>query len=281
MKSLQAYRDFYASFIVRSAGSPAGSSNQALIAAFAATPREHYMGPGPWPIFVGSGYLRTISDDPHLLYQDVLVGLDADRGINNGQPSLHARCLIDCAPRAGESVIHIGAGTGYYTAILAALVGAEGRVTAYEIETSLADRARDNLRHLPQVRVLGASATQGELPRADLIYVNAGATHPLDSWLDALNPGGRLIFPLTPNEGMGCMLLVTRRGAKHYDAAVILRVAFIPCIGARDDEASQSLTAALASQSIKSVQSLRRHTPPDATAWCIGDGWWLSTAPAA
>ena len=274
---LQSYRDFYASYIVRSAG----AASQALIQAFATTPREHYLGPGPWPIFVGSGYLPTVSDDPRQLYQDVLVGLAADRGINNGQPSLHARCLAACAPAAGERVLHIGAGTGYYTAILAALVGAEGQVIAYEIEADLADRARDNLRHLPQVSVLGASATQGELPRADLIYVNAGATHPLDSWVDALNPGGRLIFPLTPNEGMGCMLLVTRRGGERYDAAVVSRVSFIACIGARDDDASNSLSAALESQSIKSVRSLRRHTPPDTTAWCIGAGWWLSTAPAA
>ncbi len=277
MNSLQSHRDFYASFIVRSAG----SSSEALIAAFASTPREHYMGAGPWPIFVGSDYLPTISDDPRLLYQDVLVGLATDRGINNGQPSLHALCLAACAPVRGEVVLHIGAGTGYYSAILAALVGTEGQVSAYEIEADLADRARDNLKHLPQVRVLAASATQGELPRADVIYVNAGATHPLDNWLDALNPGGRLIFPLTPNEGMGCMLLVTRLGAGRCAATVVSRVAFIPCIGARDEAASTSLSVALESQSIKSVKSLRRHTPPDATAWCVGVGWWLSTAPVA
>ena len=274
MKSIQDYRDFYANFIVKSVGSSSGE----LIAAFAVTKREHFVGKGPWPIFVGSGYIPTLSDDPRLLYQDVLVGLATERGINNGQPTLHARCLAACAPTVGESVIHIGAGSGYYTAILAALVGGMGDVVAYEIERDLAEQARANLLHLPNVKVIGASASETALPAADVIYVNAGATHPLASWLDALNDGGRLIFPLTPNEGFGGMLLVTRRNAASYAASVVARAAFIPCIGARDDATSNALTTALETQSIRAVKSLHRDTRPDNTAWCVGSGWWLSTA---
>ena len=274
MKPIQDYREFYANFIVKSAG----SSSQRLIAAFSSIERECFVGAGPWPIFVGSGYLPTVSDDPRLLYQDVLVGLATDRGINNGQPSLHARCLATCAPEPGEAVVHIGAGTGYYTAVLAALVGGTGSVLAYEIEADLAERARENLSRLPNVRVVHASASQAALPPADVIYVNAGATHPLGAWLDALNLGGRLIFPLTPHEGLGGMLLVTRRGASNYAASIVMRVSFIPCIGARDDAASRALAAALETQSIKSVKSLRRDSNPDDTAWCVGTGWWLSTA---
>jgi protein-L-isoaspartate(D-aspartate) O-methyltransferase len=213
-----------------------------------------------------------------LLYQDILVGLATDRGINNGQPSLHANCLDACSPVEGEFVVHVGAGTGYYTAILAALVGPTGNVVALEIQADLADRARDNLKHLPNVTVLSDSATEAHLPNADVIYVNAGATHPLASWLDALNVGGRLIFPLTPNDELGCMLLVTRATPAGYAASVVARVAFIPCAGARDDFASEALAAALETQSIKTVQSLHRGTNPDSTAWCIGTDWWLSTA---
>lgn len=274
VNQIQDYREFFAHFIVRSSG----SSDQRLIDAFSSIERERYLGPGPWPIFVGSGYLPTLSDDPRLLYQDVLVGIATDRGINNGQPSLHARCLAACTPALGETVIHIGAGTGYYTAVLAALVGGTGRVLAYEIEADLAERARANLSHLSNVQVVAASAAQAALPKADLIYVNAGATHPLDAWLDALNTGARLIFPLTPHEGLGAMLLVTRRGASSYAASIPMRVAFIPCIGARDDATSKALAAALETQSIKSVKSLRRDSNPDGTAWCVGSGWWLSTA---
>ena len=278
MTEIAAHRAFYASFIVGSVG----AKDPRLIEAFSRVPREHYVGPGPWPIFVGSGYLPTISSDPALLYQDVLVGLDTERGINNGQPTLHARALAACAPAAGESVVHIGAGTGYYTAVLATLVGSAGRVVAYEVEADLAARAGANLAHFGHVTVRAESASVGALPAADVIYVNAGATHPLASWLDALKVGGRLIFPLTPHEGFGCMLLVTRKSTAAYAAKALLRVAFIPCIGARDDTASKALTAALEVHSLAGVKSLHRGSAPDATAWCAGDGWWLSSAdPAA
>lgn len=259
----------------------AGSLDERLIGAFASVEREHYLGDGPWSVFVNSGYISTKSSDPRLLYQDIVVGLATDRGINNGQPTLHARCLMACAPAVGNSVVQIGAGTGYYTAILASLVGGAGSVLAYEIETDLADRARNNLGHLPNVEVVGSSASEGPLAMADVIYVNAGATHPLATWLDALNPGGRLIFPLTPNVGFGVMLLITRFGTESYAAQVLLPVMFIPCIGAREESASQALSTAIQSRSIFGAKSLNRGTLQDSTACCTGDGWWLSnTAPA-
>ena len=93
----------------------------------------------PWSSFSGSGDEVRGSSDPRLLYQDVLIALAPDRRINNGQPSLHAACLAEADPQPGESVLHVGAGTGYYTAILAELVGPSGRVIAHEIEASLSE----------------------------------------------------------------------------------------------------------------------------------------------
>ena len=45
------------------------------------------------------------------------------RGINNGQPSLHGKSIAALELKEGEMVVQIGAGAGYYTAILAELVG--------------------------------------------------------------------------------------------------------------------------------------------------------------
>lgn len=274
MSPISAHRCFFAEFIVKSSG----SSDQALIDAFASVPREDFLGPGPWQVFVGSGYLPTISDDPRLLYQDVLVALAAERKINNGQPSLHARCMAAVAPKSGESVVHLGAGTGYYSAVLATLVGPTGSVLAIEREADLALRAASSLQSFPQVAVRTVSATEIDVPKSDVIYVNAGATHPPATWLDALRIGGRLVFPLTPNEGFGVMLLVTRLAENAFAASAFMRAAFIPCIGARDDATSASLTSALERQSLKEVRSLRRDSSPDASAWCIGNGWWLSSS---
>lgn len=275
MSSTEAARHAYARRLLHDLG----VADAALFEAFAATPREQFVGPPPW-LLLGSAVGRRVTGDPGELYDDVLVALDEQRGINNGQPSLHARCLAACDPRPGQTVLHIGAGTGYYSAILAQLVGAAGRVIAYEIEADLAAGAARNLAHWPQASVRAASGADAPLPPADVIYVNAGATHPLPAWLDALRIGGRLIFPLAPDEGSGCMLLVTRRSADDYAARAMMRVAFIACSGARDEASAAALRRALATRSIDAVRALHRDDRPDPSAWCVGPGWWLSTRAA-
>jgi protein-L-isoaspartate(D-aspartate) O-methyltransferase len=274
MPSLEAQRHFYARFVT----AKAGVIEPRVVAAFAAIAREHFLGEGPWNIPVGDGYLSTETDDPIVLYQDILVGLDPQRGINNGEPSLHAKCIGAALPEPGDVIVHVGAGTGYYTAILAHLVGAAGRIHAYEIDAALAHRAAQNLSQYPAVRVHARSALEATLPAADVIYVCAGATHVPSAWLDALDIGGRLVLPLTSNEGPGCMLLVTRQSAAAYAARIISPAYFIPCIGARDDEQSRALAAALNSGLQSDVRSLQRDREPNASAWCIGQGSWLSTA---
>ena len=50
--------------------------------------------------------------------RNVVVGIIPEPNLNNGQPSLHAALIASAAPRAGEHAVHVGAGVGYYTAIL-------------------------------------------------------------------------------------------------------------------------------------------------------------------
>ena len=269
-------RRFYARLVTASAG----VAEPRIVAGFATVKREQFIGPGPWQIAVAGGYMATETDDPIVLYQDIVVGLVPDRRINNGEPSLHAKCLGAALPQAGDVVIHVGAGTGYYTAILAQLVGRTGCVHAYEIDADIARRAVDNLVEYTTVTVHTRSALEEPLPSADVIYVNAGATHVPALWLDALAPGGRLVLPLTPTERLGCMLLITRRSDTAYAARVFSSAAFVSCIGARDEGQSRALAAALDTRSPDDVRSLRRGNEPDKTAWCIGDDWWLSTAEA-
>ena len=69
-----------------------GPGHERLHDAFVRTPREQFLGAPPWPL-LRSGFARQWTDDPRELYHDVLVGLDVELGINNGQPSLHARCI--------------------------------------------------------------------------------------------------------------------------------------------------------------------------------------------
>ena len=68
----------------------------------------------------------------------MLVVLDPARGLNNGSPSLHALMLHHLAVRPGDRVLHVGAGAGYYSAMLAELAGPEGSVIAIEYDPRLA-----------------------------------------------------------------------------------------------------------------------------------------------
>jgi protein-L-isoaspartate(D-aspartate) O-methyltransferase len=280
---LQTQRVFFANLVASAAGAP---KNERLISAFANTPREKYLGPGPWRIFAGGNLLETPSNDPAYLYQDVVVAIAPDRGINNGQPVLHAVCLAGLAVQPGEAIVHIGAGAGYYTAILARLTGPDGHVDAYEIEEDLASRATANLSEFANVTVHHANATQIPLPPCDVIYVNAGATSPLALWLDALRPKGRLLFPLTPDHvpggapGHGAMLLVTRHtdSSAIFSAHFLSPAMFIPCIGARDEATAAKLAESFKRGDARNVRSLRRNSRPNQSSWCAGDNWWLSTA---
>jgi protein-L-isoaspartate(D-aspartate) O-methyltransferase len=282
VERLEAHRRFYTDLITASAGA---QKNARLTAAFASTLREKFVGPGPWKVFAGGNFVETPTDDPAFLYQDVVVSVAPDRHINNGQPILHALSLAALDVKEGETVLHIGTGTGYYTAVLSNLAGAAGSVVGYEIEHDLAESATRNLSDLPNVTIHGRSGSQAPLPACHSIYVNAGATAPLDVWLDALQTGGRLLFPLTPADGpggmpgAGGMLLVTRVDADRFDARFICPAMFIPCAGARDEETAAKLSAAFKRGDFRNVRSLHRNTTPDATRWCAGNGWWLSTAP--
>jgi protein-L-isoaspartate(D-aspartate) O-methyltransferase len=143
-------------------------------AAFAAVRREAFLGPGPWPILHSRRYATTPDDDPVYLYQDLLVGIVPERRLNNGQPSGHAMLIARAGPPPGEHAVHIGAGVGYYTAIIAHMVGADGRVTAIEYDPDLAARLVVNFASQPNVRAVEGNGAKIDFDPADVIYVSAG-----------------------------------------------------------------------------------------------------------
>ena len=248
--------------------------------AFATVPREHFAGRGPWLIGGGGIRLPTPDADPARLYDDVLVAIDAGRSINNGQPSLHAISIEALKLEEGDTVVQIGAGAGYYSAILAELVGSTGRVIAYEIEPDIAERARANLADRPQAEVRPRSGVGEPLPAADAVYVNASATQPPKTWIEALKPGGRLVFPLQAPRSVGAMLLLTRsKGGGAWGARFVLsRTMFISCEGAQDPAMGRRLDEAFERGGAERVRSFWLSGAPDGTVWVQGEGWALSTA---
>ncbi|HEY4943934.1 MAG TPA: methyltransferase domain-containing protein [Rhizomicrobium sp.] len=264
-------------------------ADAALEAAFAAVRREDFLGPGPWQAFrFAKGYEPTASDDPEHLYNDGLFGIVPERGLNNGQPSLHAMLLHSAAIRPGEHVVHIGAGVGYYTAIMAHLAGPQGRVTGIEFDPGLAARARANFASWPNVEILAGDGATVPFAPADVIYVNAGATRPADTWLDGLKDGGRLIVPLTvdrlagPDGAMamanvGGVLRIERQGG-NYAARWISPVAIFPCAGNRDEAAARVLEQTMGKPGTRQITRLLRQPHAENDQCRVhGEGWCLAS----
>lgn len=271
MSTIEDIRKFYARLMAANAA----SSDPRLEEVFATVPREAFLGPGPWTIVAGNGKVTTPSADPAHIYQNVLVALDADKGINNGEPFLHAAWIGKLAPKPGETVTHIGAGTGYYSAVLARLVSPGGTVTAFELDGRLADLARKNLEAYGNATVVHGNAVTMPLPPSDIIYVNAGVVAPPAGWLKALRPGGRMIFPWRPAERVPLAVMVTRT-QKGFACDPFMRSWFIPCFGASvADLAAKIPTREQATRS-RSIW-LTSDKAPDRTATAIfGDVWFSS-----
>ncbi len=129
-----------------------------------------------------------------------------------------------------------------------------------------------------------------------MIYVNAGVTHPVGRWLEALRDGGRLILPLTsdaqfPADGSsasdpmnlirsfrkGVYFRIERRGTV-FEARGLFPVMIIPAEGvARERESEAALTTALEKGGWNRVTRLvRGEPPPQDECWLRGPGWALA-----
>ncbi|MGI9332197.1 MAG: protein-L-isoaspartate O-methyltransferase family protein [Gammaproteobacteria bacterium] len=272
MKTIDEHREFYASFVTATMA----VYDKRIERAFASVAREQFLGQGPWKISVADGYIETPSADPAYVYQDVVVALRSDKRINNGQPTLHAKCLDAADVRAGDRILHVGCGSGYYSALLSQLTADTGTVHAWDLDPVLAEKARCNLDPFDNVVVECRSGSMGGLPESDVIYVSAGSTRPMRVWIDALSPGGRLVFPLTPGWGRGGILKITRE-ADELKASFVLPCQFIPCDGGRDPETELRLAEAFERGGTESVCSLHFGVPAaNSRCWFQGRDWWLS-----
>ena len=295
--SIEEHRRQYAAAIV----SAAGVQTPGLGHAFATVPREAFLPPGPW-LVVGEREQprQTPGDDPRFVYEQVSVAIDPERHLFNGAPAFVARLIDVLGLRSGSRVLHVGAGLGYYSAIIGSVVGETGSVVAVEIDEGLAAQAQSNLATMPWVSVqcgdgTGAEGTpeRGAPRRAaafDAILVHAGVTHPLDAWLDALAPGGRLLLPLTVEMpamgatlGKGVVAIVSRTtDGADFRAEILSFVAIYSAIGLRDAEIGARWEQALRRTSFPNLTRLRRD-PHDSTpaCWLHGQTFCLSMDPVS
>lgn len=172
-----------------------------LDAAFAATPRRDFL-----PADVRG---RWTEDRPLLL-----AG-----GMTNSQPSTVRDMLWLLQVPDDASVLDVGSGSGWTTALLAHLVGPRGRVLGVEIEPELVDFGAANVAATGRSWARIEAATPGVLGSPgdapfDRILVSAMAHRMPEELLNQLAPGGLLVAPVD-----GRMLRVRRdaEGELHVE----------------------------------------------------------------
>jgi len=268
-----------------------------LVDAFARVPREQFLPPGPWTVLsdggdsfmMGAGVRTRLTPDadPARVHHNIAVAIDPERQLFNGQPATLGAWIdaLDLTP--GARVLHVGGGLGYYTAVMGECVGPTGRVLAFEVDEALAGEAQRNLASRPWVEARHGDASRPLGETFDAILVNAGVTHPLDTWLDALAPGGRMMLPLTAalpamgsTIGKGLVLLLTKDPGGDFATRIVTVVAVYSAIGIRDPEMNDRIGKAMMAGPAQwmAVKSLRRDAhEPDASCWLHGHRCCFST----
>jgi protein-L-isoaspartate(D-aspartate) O-methyltransferase len=274
---LETRRRFYAEEVAM----VANLRSPALVEALATVPREQFVPPGPWTVRgetdFGGPARQTPDDDPKHVYHNIVVAIDPARQLFNGAPSLLGSAIDALGLEAGHRALHIGTGMGYYTALIAQCVGQSGMVLGIEVDPALAAATSHNLASMPWAHAAEGDG-RGPFPEPfDAILVNAGVTHPLDAWLDALKPGGRIIMPITatsPQMGpisKGFMVLATRQAEGDLTVRTVGFVAIYAAIGIRDDAMNAALGRAMMKGPFMPAKRLRRDAhEPSASCWAHG-----------
>lgn len=131
---------------------------------------------------------------------DIDMPLSIGYGQTNSQPSTVRRMLgwLDIQP--GQTILDIGSGSGWTTALLAHLVGLTGQVHAVELIPELREFGETNCQAAGAIntRFYGAGQVLGLPEKApyDRILVSAGTNILPTELIDQLKPGGKMVIPV-------------------------------------------------------------------------------------
>ena len=163
-------------------------------------------------------------------YDDSPLPIDASQTIS--QPYIVAFMVEALNLKGGETVLEIGAGSGYAAAVLSRIAG---RVFTVERIGQLAEKAATVLAdlHYDNVLVRHGDGTQGwpDYAPYDAIIVAAGGPSVPDSLKQQLKIGGRLVIPIGKDQRTQELVRVTRVSEENFKTEDIADVRFVPLIG--------------------------------------------------
>jgi protein-L-isoaspartate(D-aspartate) O-methyltransferase len=191
-----------------------GIGERHILDAFLAVPRE---------AFIGDEYA-------HLAYGDHPLPIEANQTIS--QPYIVALMIQAAAIGAGDSVLEVGAGSGYAAAVISRIAA---RVIAIERQPELVGIARERLHRLGYANavIVEGDGTKGWPDEApyDAVLAAASGSHVPRPLVEQLAPGGRIVMPVGDPRSVQELIKVTKQEDGILKQENLGGVRFVPLIG--------------------------------------------------
>lgn len=183
-----------------------------------------------------------LPDEPlEKVYSDVAIAVRRDAQgqwtSSSSQPAIMAIMLEQLDLQPGQRVLEIGTGSGYNAALMASVVGPQGRVVTIDIQPDLVEQARKSLQvaGYDQVQVIAGDGGFGYPEGApyDRIILTVASSVITPAWRQQLAPGGRLVLPFSMITGQQSVAF-ERRGEELVSVSIkgcgfmLLQGAFAP-----------------------------------------------------
>ncbi len=159
-------------------------------------------------------------------YEDKPLPIGYDQTIS--QPYIVAYMTQLLAPKAGDRILEIGAGSGYQAAVLAEIVS---EVYTIEIVKELGERTKKLMDKLgyKNVSIIIGDGYQGLETKApfDAIIVTAAAEDIPPPLIEQLKDGGKMVIPVGPQASTQTLMLIEKKGDELIKTNLSL-VRFVP-----------------------------------------------------
>ena len=191
-----------------------GITDQRILDAFRAVPREQFLGPA----------------HAHLAYGDHPLPIEAGQTIS--QPYIVALMIEAAEIEVGDTVLEVGAGSGYAAAVISRIAG---KVIAIERQHDLVEVARERLQRLgyDNATIVEGDGTKGCPDEApfNAILAAASGSHVPPPLVAQLAPSGRLVMPIGDPGWVQELIKVTKQDDGILKQENLGGVRFVPLIG--------------------------------------------------
>lgn len=191
-----------------------GIRDPKILEAFRSVPREKFLS----------------EEYADLAYGDHPLPIEAGQTIS--QPYIVALMIQAAEIKPGDSVLEVGAGSGYAAALISRIAS---KVVAIERQHDLVEVAAERMLRLgyDNVKIAEGDGTRGYPEEApfDAILAAASGSHVPDAWVEQLAPGGRIVMPVGEPGWVQKLVKVTKGPAGKLITEDLGGVRFVPLIG--------------------------------------------------